>query len=505
MKAIGARRRDIRRIYLRTALLLGALGALLGAALGRPARQRARRVLRVDVLRHRRRLRRVGPGRRRERRASGSSGRRWRRCRRSAARRGCRSTRRCRRPARRSAARAASTPLLRRVRVPAAQRADRPARARPAQAAQRSPPRCRSRSPSRRCSRCSRSAPAWPRPTARLVRRQPLRRLDPGRGEQAARRRRRPPDRVHRRACATRSRGCRTTSGSTGRDAAGLGPARAAADEHAHRPTGAGTPTPRSAHARRSPCSAPTIAKTHRQAASATASASSTGSGPATLRVIGISGNQANNGDVVFTPVDARCRSLLGSPGRGQQLLDHDDLGRTTALIDRTTTRVEDTLAAHGNQVGHARHATTSREKQIAANAHDHHGDHRARAADRRDQHGRRSSTPSPWRCSSARARSACCAASAPARATSARIFATEGLVVAVAGWLLGVPLGYAARARASAGRPAKPSDSTSRSCSRSPTPRSRSSARSCLALVVMLAPLRRAVRFKPGEAIRYA
>ena len=34
MKAIGARRRDIRRIYLRTALMLGALGAVIGAALG---------------------------------------------------------------------------------------------------------------------------------------------------------------------------------------------------------------------------------------------------------------------------------------------------------------------------------------------------------------------------------------------------------------------------------------------------------------------------------------
>ena len=34
MKAIGARRRDIRRVYLRTALLLGALGAVIGAALG---------------------------------------------------------------------------------------------------------------------------------------------------------------------------------------------------------------------------------------------------------------------------------------------------------------------------------------------------------------------------------------------------------------------------------------------------------------------------------------
>ena len=34
MKAIGARRRDIRRLYVRTALLLGTFGAIVGAALG---------------------------------------------------------------------------------------------------------------------------------------------------------------------------------------------------------------------------------------------------------------------------------------------------------------------------------------------------------------------------------------------------------------------------------------------------------------------------------------
>ena len=34
MKAIGARRRDIRRLYLRTTLLFGVLGALVGAILG---------------------------------------------------------------------------------------------------------------------------------------------------------------------------------------------------------------------------------------------------------------------------------------------------------------------------------------------------------------------------------------------------------------------------------------------------------------------------------------
>ena len=34
MKAIGARRRDLRRLYLRTAVALGALGAVIGTALG---------------------------------------------------------------------------------------------------------------------------------------------------------------------------------------------------------------------------------------------------------------------------------------------------------------------------------------------------------------------------------------------------------------------------------------------------------------------------------------
>ena len=85
------------------------------------------------------------------------------------------------------------------------------------------------------------------------------------------------------------------------------------------------------------------------------------------------------------------------------------------------------------------------------------------------------------------------------------RIFATEGLVVAVTGWLLGVPLGYAVRARHRLGWPARPSGSTSRSCSRSRYVAIALVGTVILALLVMLAPLRRAVRFKPGEAIRYA
>ena len=91
------------------------------------------------------------------------------------------------------------------------------------------------------------------------------------------------------------------------------------------------------------------------------------------------------------------------------------------------------------------------------------------------------------------------------ARARDVRaIFATEGLVVALGGWLVGVPLGYVlARAIGWLAGNAVGLDiafvfplgyvaialiGTV-----------------LLALLVMLAPLRRAVRFKPGEAIRYA
>ena len=84
------------------------------------------------------------------------------------------------------------------------------------------------------------------------------------------------------------------------------------------------------------------------------------------------------------------------------------------------------------------------------------------------------------------------------------RIFATEGLVVAVAGWLLGVPLGYLlARAIDWAAGEATGLDIAFVfplayvALALAGTV--------ILALAVMLAPLRRAVRFKPGEALRYA
>jgi putative ABC transport system permease protein len=84
------------------------------------------------------------------------------------------------------------------------------------------------------------------------------------------------------------------------------------------------------------------------------------------------------------------------------------------------------------------------------------------------------------------------------------RIFATEGLVVAVCGWLAGVPLGYLfARAISWASGEAVgleiafvfPPGYALLALAGTVI----------LALLVMLGPIRRAVRFKPGEAIRYA
>jgi putative ABC transport system permease protein len=171
-------------------------------------------------------------------------------------------------------------------------------------------------------------------------------------------------------------------------------------------------------------------------------------------------------------------------------------------LIDRTTTRLEDTLAANGNQLGTVVMYDIE-EKQIAFNA---------QITTAITLLGllivaismvalintmtmavlERTREIGVLRSVGARARDIC------------RIFATEGLIVAVTGWLLGVPLGYVlARAIAWAAGEATgldiafmfPLEYVAIALVGTVI----------LALVVMLAPLRRAVAFKPGEAIRYA
>ncbi len=223
-----------------------------------------------------------------------------------------------------------------------------------------------------------------------------------------------------------------------------------------------------------------------------------TGNGPSTFRVVGITDNQTDNGGALFLPLTA-LQEALGAPGavNNQWITttsdDHD-------AIDRVTTRVEDALAASGEQVG-TLVTYDLREKQVAANG---------QITTSITILGMlivaismvalvNTITMSVLE----RTREIGMLRSVGARARDVRrIFATEGFAVAVTGWLVGVPLGYGlARALgwavgqtvgidvafvfpiayvglALAGTVA-------------------------LALLVMLAPLRRAVRLRPGDALR--
>jgi putative ABC transport system permease protein len=75
-----------------------------------------------------------------------------------------------------------------------------------------------------------------------------------------------------------------------------------------------------------------------------------TASGPITFHVIGIATNQQEGGTAMFVPLTTMHALMTGLPAGA-----NDYWVRTTsprhALIDSTTTRLEDTLAAHGYQV----------------------------------------------------------------------------------------------------------------------------------------------------------
>jgi len=225
-----------------------------------------------------------------------------------------------------------------------------------------------------------------------------------------------------------------------------------------------------------------------------------TAAGPAQLTVIGIATNEVFQGAIAFMPL-ASLQAVLGAPGEvnGYWIRaassDHD-------VVDRMTARLEDTLGARGNQL-------TSQEKYVAE----------------RDQAAANSGMTTSitvlgllivlismvglinaitmgviertreigmLRCVGARARDV------------RRIFAVEGMVVAVLGWLVGVPLGWAM---------AHGLTSITASVASTDLPFTFPAVHVlitlvgtvALALLVLVAPLRRAVHLKPGDALRYA
>jgi putative ABC transport system permease protein len=226
----------------------------------------------------------------------------------------------------------------------------------------------------------------------------------------------------------------------------------------------------------------------------------STARGPLRLRIVGISTNRQEDGTVLFVPLTT-LRSVLHEPSGVSSYWI-----RTTspdhALIDRTSTRLEDRLNELGYDIGGEITYVKERD-EIAANrtltttiavlgffivAISMVGLANAITMSILE----RTREVGILRCIGARARDV------------RRIFATEGVTLALAGWLLGVPLGYLLDrflvwliwevadvripvvfppwniALALAGTVA-------------------------LALLIMLLPIRRAVRHRPGDALRYA
>jgi putative ABC transport system permease protein len=225
----------------------------------------------------------------------------------------------------------------------------------------------------------------------------------------------------------------------------------------------------------------------------------STAAGVVPVRVVGTATNEVFQGAMVFMPVRT-LQDVLGTPGAVNDVwvrsasADHAD-------IDRLTNRLEDTLGAGGNRV-------TTQVKYVAE----------------RDQAASNASLTTTvtvlgllivaismvglvnaitmgviertreigmLRCTGARARDV--------RA----IFGTEGLVVALGGWFVGVPLGWA-MAHGLIALTSNVANTELAFTFPSAHLAVTFAGTIVLALLVLLAPLRRAVRLRPGDALRY-
>jgi ABC-type lipoprotein release transport system permease subunit len=224
----------------------------------------------------------------------------------------------------------------------------------------------------------------------------------------------------------------------------------------------------------------------------------STGGGAAAFRVVGVADNQQEEGTALFVPL-ATVRALLHEPGATTYWVKTSTPEH--ALVDRTTTLLEDRLAALGYEIGNqikyvARRDEIDANKTVTtsiavlgflviaismvglANA------MTMSVVERTREIG-------VLRCIGARARDV------------RRIFASEGGTLAVAGWLLGIPVGYTLdRALVWLVK-----DVTNIDLPVLFPPGNVALAligTVALALVITLLPIRRAVRFRPGDALRY-
>lgn len=224
-----------------------------------------------------------------------------------------------------------------------------------------------------------------------------------------------------------------------------------------------------------------------------------TASGVTPMRVVGVTTNEVFQGAMVYAPLRT-LQELLGTPGEVNNVWVRSAT-QDRAAIDRLSTRLEDALGARGNQL-------TTQIKYVAE----------------RDQAASNSSLTTSvsvlgllivaismvglvnaitmgiiertreigmLRCTGARARDV------------RGIFGTEGLVVALAGWLVGVPLGWLM----AHGLIALTSDVANTELAFT-FPLGHLAVTLVgtivLAVLVLLVPVRRAVRLRPGDALRY-
>jgi putative ABC transport system permease protein len=224
-----------------------------------------------------------------------------------------------------------------------------------------------------------------------------------------------------------------------------------------------------------------------------------TAAGPVSLRIVGEARNQQENGTVLFLPLTT-ARALLGRPRETSTYWI-----RTTssdhALVDRVATALEDRLGALGYEVGSEITYVATRDNVASnrtvttsitvlgliivaismvglANA------MTTNVFERTREIG-------VLRCLGARARDV------------RRIFATEGLTLAIAGWLLGIPLGWLLDRMLvwliaqviNVDIPARfPAANVLVALAGTIV----------LALLVLVLPVRRAVGLRPGDALRY-
>ncbi len=224
-----------------------------------------------------------------------------------------------------------------------------------------------------------------------------------------------------------------------------------------------------------------------------------TAAGPKSFRVVGETSTQWNNGTAFYVPLQTM-QTALGIDTVNSYLIQ--TASSDHGAIDRTTTRLEDRLGAGGYGIGtqvkySGQRANVSQNKAISTaigvlgllivaismvglvNA------ITMSVLERTREIG-------VLRCIGARAREI------------RRIFAAEGLTVSLAGWLLGIPVGYALARMFSwlllelvgidFGFSFPPLNLLIALVGTV-----------LLALLIMQLPLRRAVRLKPGDAIRYA